>query len=370
MKQTSIPPQRSMLIHGLRLMLGNPGAVVWTYAFNVGIALVFSMRLHAQLSALLSHSLAAERLNSAFDLGTLGAAVERMSHNTLSGGSTSNYLGLSFYLAVYFLLVPGTLFCYAHSVPSRLSIMASMGFQFFWRFVRITLLTVVISGVILGPLIGLNIVWSTYVEEQFTGVAVLLDELPGLILIALVAALLRLYFDLVEVYTIQVGDQFRPSGMPDRRVRRALLPALQTLRSNLARAYGMFLTLAMVGAVAVLLTGWIAVRTLAQPRVWPLFLLAQVGIFVMIATRFWQRAAETILVFDNPLALPAVQHELEPMEPSVRNVTTEIPDTETTHFAGDAQSDPEPAAPSLPEPDPGVFHHEPSSAPMPRDDNK
>jgi hypothetical protein len=355
-----------MLLHGLALMLRNPGAVVWTYAFNVGIAMLFSVRLHQQLSTLLSHSLAAERLNSAFDLGTLGGVVEQMSHHAMAGGR-SNYLGLPVYLAVYFLLVPGTLFCYAHAAPARLSIMVSTGFQFFWRFVRITLLTVVISGVILGPLIGLNSLWSTHVKEQLTGVAVLLDELPGMILIGLVAALLRLYFDLVEVYTIQVGDQFLPSGVPDRRVRRALLPALQTLRSNLARAYGTFLALTLLGGAAVVFTGWIAARTLAQPRAWPLILLSQAGLFVMMATRFWQRAAETVLVIDNPLALPAVQQVMEPTGLKLMNDD----DAETTHFAGDAQADPEPAAPSLPEPDPGVFHHEPSSPPvLPPDDTK
>ena len=368
-RETSTP-RRSMLLHGLLLMLRNPGAVLWTYAFNVGIAGLFSIRRHEQLSALLSHSLAAERLNSAFDLGTLGGVVERMSHHAMGGGR-SNYLGLPVYLAVYFLLVPGTLFCYAHTVPARLSIMVSTGFQFFWRFVRITLLTVVISGVVLAPLIGLNSLWSAHVEEQFTGVAVILDELPGLIFIGLVAALLRLYFDLVEVYTIQVGDQFLASGVPDRRVRRALLPALQALRSNFARAYGTFLALTLLGLASVVFMGWIAARTLAQPRAWPLILLTQAGLFVMMATRFWQRGAETILVFDNPLALPAVQ---EDMEPAGLTLMKDM-DPETTHFAGDAQPDPEPAAPSLPEPDPGVFHHELASPPvlppvLPPDDTK
>jgi hypothetical protein len=32
-----------------------------------------------------------------------------------------------------------------------------------------------------------------------------------------------------------------------------------------------------------------------------------------------------------------------------------------THFPEDPLPDPEPAAPSLAEPDPGVFHHEPAT---------
>lgn len=36
-------------------------------------------------------------------------------------------------------------------------------------------------------------------------------------------------------------------------------------------------------------------------------------------------------------------------------------DRPAPHLPDDAIPDPEPAAPSLPEPDPGVFHHEPGS---------
>ena len=36
-------------------------------------------------------------------------------------------------------------------------------------------------------------------------------------------------------------------------------------------------------------------------------------------------------------------------------------DRPAAHLPNDALPDPEPAAPSLPEPDPGVFHHEPAA---------
>ncbi len=44
-------------------------------------------------------------------------------------------------------------------------------------------------------------------------------------------------------------------------------------------------------------------------------------------------------------------------------MTTDLNDRPSQHIPNDAQSDPEPAAPSLPEPDPGVFHHEPEPLP-------
>ncbi len=45
---------------------------------------------------------------------------------------------------------------------------------------------------------------------------------------------------------------------------------------------------------------------LAQPRVWPTFLLAQLGLFLMLFTRFWQRGAETSLALQNPIPTPSL----------------------------------------------------------------
>jgi hypothetical protein len=341
-----MPQRRSILLHGLRLVVTIPGALLWTYALNLSIAMLFSARLHAQLASILDRSLAAERLNSAFDLGTVLAVTHRLSADAPSSGST-NYLGLPVYLLCYFVLVPGTLFCYQSAAPSRLPILVSSGIAYFWRFARITILTAIASILILAPLLALQNQWSAHVDDVLYGRDAWLEKLPGLLVILLVAALLRLYFDLVEVYTVQLGDRVRPNGKPDRRVRHTLLPALQTLRRNFTRAYGTFLALTLLGVAVVAFTGRIAAHTLAQPRVWPQFLLAQAGLFLMLLTRFWQRGAETILAADNPIPHP------QPDPTPAFNATPAEP-----HRIPDAQSDPEPAVPSLPEPDPGVFHHE------------
>jgi hypothetical protein len=352
-RKEPMPPRRSILLHGLRLVARVPGVLLWTYAANLGIALVFSLRLHAQLSSVLDHSLAAERLNSAFDLGTLNAALHRLNYQAPDTGASS-YAGLPLYLLCYFVFVPGALFCYQASCPSRLPIFFSSGISFFWRFIRITILTAIASLVILTPLFLFQNAWSEHVDNHLVGSAATLHKLPGIVLILLVAALLRLYFDLVEVYTIQLGDRYLPDGKADRRVRRTLLPALRTLRQNFGRAYFAFLFLTLLGFASVFVTGRIVMHMLAQPRVWPGFLLAQAGLFGMMATRFWQRGAESILVCDNPLPKQFAQQI-----PACR--VEPICYVAPQHLAADAQSDPEPAAPSLEGPDPGVFHHEPGT---------
>ena len=372
--------RRSILWNGLRLVLKAPGALLWTYALNLGLALVFALRLHAQLSAVLDHSLAAERLNSAFDLGTLLGVVHRLNYMAAPSGATS-YVGLPLYALAYFVLVPGALFCYRSGAPSRLSTLASSGLAYFWRFVRITALTGIVAAAVVVPLILEESARSAQIDKNFVGTAALTRQLPGAVAVFLIAALLRLYFDLVEVYTVQLGDRLRDDGQPDHRVRRVLLPALRALWRNLGRAYLSFVTLTLLGFAALICTSYLGMQMLAQPRVWPTFLLAQLGLLAMMATRFWQRGAETIISLDYPLelldtidakpeAMLRIVPEYEPtiipriMPRIMPIIEPTIEPVEHAHFPGDAQPDPEPAPPSLAQPDPAVLHHEVSAPPL------
>jgi hypothetical protein len=398
--------KRSILIHGLGLTLRRLPALLWTYVFNLGLAILFSLGLHHSLSNILNNSLASQRLTTAFDLGTVGETVMHL-HDGPSGDSafTAAHTGILAYLAIYFLLVPGTLFCYQTSNPARLGTLLQQGLLYFWRFIRITILTLIVGSLILGPLIALQKLWATHVDNNVVGIKSFLLRLTSLILIFLVASILRLFFDLVEVYTVQLGQHLRPpvfgtQAKPDRRVRRTLRPALRTLRHNFGRAWGSFLLLTLLGAAAVALTARTAMHMLAQPRVWPMFLLAQTGLFVMLLTRFWQRAAETSLSLQNPITdphslrilpianAPVAADPLHPKRPNWQPepppanridlsppidplnpiypapfspadpIASLIPQAEPP-LTPDPIPNPEPASPNLDEPDPGVFHHDP-----------
>jgi hypothetical protein len=110
---------------------------------------------------------------------------------------------------------------------------------------------------------------------------------------------------------------------------------------------------------------------LAQPRVWPTFLLAQLGLFLMLLTRFWQRGVETSLALQNPIAGPTlspsvpiagVVNSVDPLHQSRR--IQFAPEKTTRPVTHEPISNPEPAPPSLDEPDPGVFQHNPTKPPQ------
>ena len=363
--------RRDIFLHGLFFALRRFPAVLWAYIFNLGLALIFSIRIHSQFSAIMDHSLAAQRLIGGFDLGTAGESLIRLQDGP-SGGSAGAYASVPLYLILYFLLIPGTLFCYQTKSPARLSTLFHQGLLHFWRFFRITLLTILISALILGPLAFLQGRWAAHVDRHAVERHAFFATLIGYVIIFLVASILRLYFDLVEVYTVQLGLHLRRNGKPDRRVRRALAPAWRTLRAHFAQAWPIFLFLTILGAAAVILTARTSMHMLAQPRVWPTFLLAQLGLFLHLFTRFWQRGAETSLALQNPAFIPpslpilpvvGKVNLVDPLHPNhlPPTPTSQIPPTTD---ALDPIPNPEPASPSLDEPDLGVFHHDPAKPPQ------
>ncbi|HTH53339.1 MAG TPA: hypothetical protein VL495_05280 [Edaphobacter sp.] len=398
---------RSIFFHGLSIVLRRLPAFLWAYVFSLGLALVFSLPLYRQISRLLNHSLVAQRLSSGFDLATVLSTATRLHGNhTGEADAMTSHASVVVYLVIYFLLVPGTIFCYLTRSHARLSTLVVQGLLHFWRFVRITLLTLFVALILLGPLYELQRRWSDFVDDRFVGRTSLLLTLAGALVILLIASLLRLYFDLVEVYTVQLGTHSRASGRPDRRVRRTLGPALKLLRSHLLRAWLVFLLLAILGFITAFFTTRTAMHMLAQNRVWPMFFVAQLGLFVMLFTRFWQRGAETSLILQHPITPETEAALLREPYPYIRptpppptipvSASDDSPHHIETIFNADPINaiypspfsaddplvppeskpavvpdpipDPEPAVPSLDEPDPGVFH--PHPPPASSDDNE
>jgi hypothetical protein len=371
-----MPESRNIFLHGLSLTLRRLPASLWAYLFNLALAFLFSISLNLQLSRLLNHSLAAQRLSSGFDLGTIGETYLHLHEGPIGdAGAVIGHASIPLFLIVYFLLIPGTLFCYQTDTPARLGTLLQQGLLYFWRFLRITVLTLLVSSLILGPLFVLQGKWADHVDDHIVGRPAFFLILAGNVVLFLVASILRLYFDLVEVYTVQLGQHLRPTlfgqqARPDRRVRRALAPAWRTLRSHFSEAWPIFLFLTLLGFTAVILTARISMHMLAQPRVWPMFLLAQFGLFLMLFTRYWQRGVETSLALQNPIfppSLPPTIHVAShvdptaPVNPSRRIQLT--PEPRAVPPTPEPISNPEPAPPSLDEPDPGVFHHEPTKPP-------
>jgi hypothetical protein len=125
--------------------------------------------------------------------------------------------------------------------------------------------------------------------------------------ILLVAATVRLWWDLVEVYIV------RNAMDGERRVRQALLPALRLLGKYFFRTVGSFFLSGLLGVGALALCLFLWKQFVPAHQVWLACLLAQLGLFLQLAGRFWQRGIETTLVMAADPPIVAVE-EIASME--------------------------------------------------------
>jgi hypothetical protein len=341
---------RSPFLHGLSLTIRNPRPLLFTYFFNASIAWLAAAGLRTQYAEVTGTSLGAQRLIGGFDLGVVIDAGRRVNEGP-HGIMMSSALAIPIYLAVYFLFVPGTLYAYQTDKYLGLSGLLQRGVQGLLSFVRITLLTLLVAVPVLGLAAVVQAAWANFLDKHVLGVQGFYLRMAGAFVFFLSACVLRLYFDLVEVHTVALSMNLRPNGKPDRRVRKTLKPAFQSLLAHFGSTYFIFVLLALLGGAAAYFLGFSALRHLAQPRAWPTLLLAQLGLFLMLFTRFWQRAAETILV----------QKVFPPQRRShIFGPPTEVDRRSSSAPAVDVDPIPstEPIAPSLDAPDPGVFHHD------------
>ena len=189
-----------------------------------------------------------------------------------------------------FVLFAGTTFVYVSAEPPQLSVLLRGGVAYFWRFVRAAILAGCVAVVILGILLAVRALLLTRADKVYVERTMFLYSAISAAVVLLVASLVRLWWDLVEVYIVRnVMDG-------ERSVRHALLPALRLLGKYFFRTVGSFLLSGMlgVGALALCLLVW--KQFVPAHQVWLACLLAQLGLFLLLASRFWQRGIEAALV--------------------------------------------------------------------------
>jgi hypothetical protein len=305
-------PRPSLLVQGFRLTLRNWPFVVWAYAVNLAFGLLAGIPFATGLAPYLDHSLAAQKIAGTIDLAYL-AELEihlRASNFFPIAIRTAGYLNL-LQLLVLFILFAGTIFVYVSAEPARLSVLLRGGVAYFWRFVRAAIIAGCLALLILGALLGIRAaVLDRLSAGHFDRQMFIYWAITGAVVL-LAGLMVRLWWDLVEVYIV------RNAMDGQLQVREALLPAFRLLVRHFFRIAGCFLLVAAAGvsAFGVCLYLW---KALPAHQVWIACLLAQLGLFLLLASRFWQRGIEAALVMsvDPPMVaaveLAAMVEEDEP----------------------------------------------------------
>ena len=299
--------KRPLLLPGLYMALRHWRAVAWTYGLQLLLTVLFTFGVHHQISALLARSLVSTRLTSGFDVAIL-AEVFRSIRQPPYAGQQQWFLSSIVFAVVNLILTPGVLYAYVTGERACLHRLQYQGFRYFWRFVRISLVAVILFTAVLSPLATLRTLISDHLDAAgVLGKPHFLAVLPMTLALLFAACLIRLYFDLVEVYAIRLGID------NEYRVYKAYAPAWNTLRSRFAAPYLAFTLLTFTGIACIAAAAWLSIHRLAAPGSLGIFLLLQSGILLDLVTRFWQRAVEVRLVEDVPAS--SLGLEEDPLAP-------------------------------------------------------
>ena len=283
---TSTP---SIFFGGLRLLFANKRTLLWSYLALLVVGLIGGASLHARIGPFLDHSLAAQKLAGSIDIAYYVELFQHANeHDPGSGPVTSSLTFISVLLS--FFLAAGTIYVFLSGEKPRLATILRAGAEYFWRFFRLTLFAAIIAGPILCLLGWLRDLSLKHADERVVEVGYYWRFLLTLAILLLVAAILRLWFDLAEVYVVKLGRE------GDRRVRRTLGPSLRLLRTHFGH---LFLSYFVAGALGWLVSAFffsIWFFNQASHLILPVFLWSQFGLLILVASRVWQRGIVTALV--------------------------------------------------------------------------
>jgi len=306
-----------ILSGGFTLMCRNWRCLTWAFFLNLLLAAIATVPYIAQLSDLLNHSRAAHNLAGRLDLGAYAELVGHLGERP--SGIWNSAMSLDFLFAiVLFIFTPAILSIYLDDEVASLGNMFRIGLRFFWRMVRIALLFALIGGItigILGALRGglLTKLDDIYVERGYFAWSLLTGLVVGAI-----AVFFRLWFDLAELLVVERGT-YHIGRIEDRAVRRTLGPAFRLFRAGFLRLYFSFIFVGALGVagLALALVLWHAMPARANLLA---FIFAQIGLFLLLTARFWQRGIE-VAWFEfagaavTPVVAPITSPEIPPTLP-------------------------------------------------------
>jgi hypothetical protein len=287
---------------GATIARRNKRYVVWFYLLNLVLAHFGAAAFNDNAHAILDRSLHADKLLHGFNLGVFVELLGRPEFGALNSSTVPAMLFAFVFFFASLLFMPGVLLGYAsdHRL-SRDEFYRACG-RNVWRFVRLLLFCLVIGGIVAGILFGVQNELADAADKTSNERLPFFVQLAGTTIVFVVLTAIRIWFDLAQTEVV-LRDQ--PA------VRKAIAFAFRKTRHNLWRLLGSYVAIAFV-ALAVLTAGiWLWHAIVPPSSVAGAFIVGELTLLLLLATRFWQRAVAVAFY---------VQHLTSPREEEGRAV--------------------------------------------------
>jgi len=279
--------------------------IIWFYLLNLVFAWFGASGLGTHAHHIMDHSLYSDKLLHGFDLAVLAELMGRPEFGPIQSSTMpAEFFGLLF-LLVSLAFMPGVLLGYSsdHRI-SRDEFFRTCG-RNLWRFVRLFVLVTVVVGIVAGASFQGVQALATAADKTNYESLPFFTYLAGGVIILLILTMLRLWFDLAQIDVV-LRDQ--PA------VRKSVVFGFRVMRRNRFRLLGAYVAISVV-ALAVLAAGILLWHYIVPPSgLVGAFLISQLTLLLLLATRFWQRAA-AVAFYVKQMTEPVV--EIAPVQSAV-----------------------------------------------------
>ena len=280
--------EKGLVSAGFSLLWRRQGILWWVFVVNVVCGALGTAPAAVQLARALHRSLAGQPLAKGFDLGMLLELVERISltfgsRTSLMRSTTGSYLFAFLFLLFMLFVSGGILETYRQDSKLTAGDFFAASGAFFWRFVRLMLLSI-IPFVVAGAIYqGLDKLSDYLGDKAIAGQVGIFSGWAALVVFLLLALAVRLWFDLAQV---------RAVAQNERGMWRNLWESYGVTRRNLGTLFWMYFRISLVAVIALLIAFliWTKLPPTATPAT---FLLLEFMVLSQLAARLWQLASAT-----------------------------------------------------------------------------
>src|SRR5580704_1872988 len=289
---------QGLLADGWRRLGLNKRYIVWFYLLNLLIAGFGTAAFNHQAGAILDHSIYSEKLLRGFDIGVLVEMIARPEFGPTDASATSALHFALFFLLATALFLPGVLQGYAstYRLP-REDFFRACG-RNLWRFIRLMIVAGIVMGAVTGGLFGVRAALLKKAAESTNELLPFSVSMASLVVIFLVMAALRIWFDLAQTDVV-LSDQ--------RAVRKSIAAAFRHTWRNLGRLLASYVVTTIVAAIALVVGLWVWMKLVPPASLIGAFLVSQLTLLVLLIPRFWQRGVVVTYYLQNMVQPIAVQ---------------------------------------------------------------
>ena len=267
--------EKGVVAAGFGLLWRRQGILWWVFAVNFVCGALGTIPAMLALHRTLAHSLAGQPLSKGFDVGMF-VELLRLPNVSLMHSSTTSYI-FAFVFFLFMLFVSGGILETYHQDRKLTTgdFFAASG-AFFWRFVRLMLLSLV-------PFVAVVIVHGVLDKlADYVGDRAIADQVGiylswfAIAVFVLLALVVRLWFDIAQVRTVAQNE---------RRMWRNTWKAFHIIFRQLPSLFWMYFRISLFGwaTLAIGLVIWAKLPPTATPVT---FVLLELILLAQLATQF------------------------------------------------------------------------------------